>query len=68
MTTQKYSKQTKQSNKQTRKQIGKQSSRHKYWGRKWRLSRLQDPTNRFKPLPQVLSVTVYDAILLQIIS
>ena len=68
MTTQKYSKQTKQSNKQTRKQIDKQTSRHKYWGRKWGLSRLQDPTNQFKPLPQVLSVTVYDAIPLQIIS
>ena len=56
------------SNTQTSKQTDKQTHRHNDWGYKGGSTCLQDPINRLSPLAQVLSVTVYDAILLQAIS
>ena len=57
------------SNTQTSKQTDKQTHRRKDWGYKGGgPTCLQNPTNRLSPLAQVLSVTVYDAILLQAIS
>ena len=45
-----------------------QTLKHKDWGDKWGHHSLQDPANQMNPLAQVLSFTVYDAIVLQIIN